>query len=57
MDVNAALAELRALVKANADAEYVSDHDTARMIELVDAIDGWMSKGGFLPAAWERGRA
>lgn len=57
MDPNANLAELRALVKANADAEHVSDHDTARMIELVDAIDGWMSKGGFLPAAWERGRA
>jgi len=26
----------------------------ARMGELVEALDGWISKGGFLPAAWVR---
>lgn len=52
VDPNANLTELRALIEANIDREYVSDHDTARIIELVDALDGWLSGKGFLPAAW-----
>jgi hypothetical protein len=27
-----------------------------RLADLVEALDGWISGGGFLPAAWERGR-
>lgn len=27
-----------------------------RLAELVEGLDGWLSRGGFLPAAWERNR-
>lgn len=56
MDPNANLTELRALVAANIDREYVSDHDTARMMELFDGLDGWLTKGGFTPAEWRVAR-
>jgi hypothetical protein len=26
---------------------------TARLAELIEALDGWLSKGGFLPGKWE----
>lgn len=54
MDPNANLTELRKLVANNIDREFVSDHDTARMMELFDALDGWLTRGGFLPEAWQR---
>jgi hypothetical protein len=54
MDVNANLAELRGLVNANIDREYVSDDATARMMELFVALDEWLINGGFLPADWQR---
>ena len=60
MDVNAALAELRELTAA---WEAAGSHGTFtveqadRTIELVRDIDEWITKGGFLPAAWQRGRA
>lgn len=28
--------------------------EAVRMAELVRALDEWLSKGGFLPAAWAR---
>lgn len=52
MDPNATLTELRALTAANRDREFVSDHDATRIIELVDALDEWLTRGGFLPSAW-----
>lgn len=27
-----------------------------RLAELVQALDGWIRSGGFLPASWARGR-
>lgn len=54
MDIDAALAEMSALVSANVDKEFVSDHDTARMMELWEGINGWLSTGGFLPRPWAR---
>jgi hypothetical protein len=31
------------------------DRDSvSRLAELVEALDGWLSKGGALPAAWRR---
>ena len=27
---------------------------TNRLAELVEALNGWLSKGGFLPERWER---
>lgn len=51
MDPNATLAELRALL--GEDRVWDSD-DIDRMAELIRALDGWMSSGGFLPKAWDR---
>ncbi len=28
--------------------------DVVRLAELVEAMDGWIRKGGFLPAAWRK---
>ncbi len=30
--------------------------DHIRLCDLVEALDGWISKGGFLPARWQRNR-
>ena len=60
MDVNAALAELRELTAA---WEAAGSHGTFtveqadRAIELARDLDGWVSRGGFLPDAWAAGRA
>ncbi len=61
MDPNANLEELRRLVARIQAAQDRDDggaaldnHDAWRMAELVEALDGWLSKGGFLPKAWER---
>lgn len=51
MDPNAALAELRALV---ADGHETDSDDHDRIAELVRALDTWISRGGFLPAAWQQ---
>lgn len=55
MDPNACLEEIRELVsdifaddKSNIDSLRRGD----RLAELVEALDGWLSKGGFLPADW-----
>ena len=58
MDPNATLAEARALAAA-ITAGSLTTQDNAvenaeRMAELFDALDQWLSKGGFLPRAWER---
>jgi hypothetical protein len=41
------------------DDERVRDvlaDNLARFCDLVQALDGWLSGGGFLPEAWARGR-
>lgn len=30
--------------------------DACRLAELVEALDGWLSKQGFLPSDWAKGR-
>jgi hypothetical protein len=59
MDPDAALNELRELAGRLRDPgpEQVLDdlEDVGRMAELVEALDGWLSRGGFLPAAWQGG--
>lgn len=52
MDPDANLSELRTLVADNLDREFVSDHVANRVMVLVDAIDTWISQGGFLPTEW-----
>ena len=43
MDPNATLTALRDAVRS---------HDNDAITELWDALDGWLSCGGFKPAAW-----
>lgn len=50
MDPNATLAELRSLClreTAAGDGSYAAD-----IVEHFEALDEWLSKGGYLPAAW-----
>lgn len=55
MDPNANLEELRKLIEAYALGNGEIDAaDVVRAFELMDALDEWLSKGGFLPKAWER---
>jgi hypothetical protein len=30
--------------------------EVERLAELVEALDGWLGKGGFLPRRWERSK-
>jgi hypothetical protein len=53
MDPNANLAEQRAIA-ARIIAEQESSGDAARLADLVDALDGWLSNRGFLPRRWTR---
>lgn len=57
MDPDANLAEQRKLAADLVD-DYVDENETfrdkaERLAELVQALDGWITKGGFLPAAWQ----
>ena len=47
MDIDVALQRMRELCDANASEE---------MSIVFESIDGWLSRGGFLPGAWERNR-
>lgn len=56
MDPTAALQEIRELLKMDTR---IAEHDGPsldRLLELIDGLDGWMSKGGFLPEQWRKGR-
>jgi hypothetical protein len=53
MDPDAALAQIRELiVKHQTSSEEMSTSDAAELVELVDSLDEWMTKGGFLPTEW-----
>lgn len=42
------------LIRIMASFCHDSDDEHARSLaELVDSLDGWLSRGGFLPKAWE----
>jgi hypothetical protein len=59
MDPNANLEEARRIADRllNQDAEDGSDvEDGRRLAELVQALDEWIMKGGFLPRDWQKGR-
>jgi hypothetical protein len=52
MDPNVALAILRRLVQV-----YPGDgFDAQDLVEAADALDQWLSKGGFLPRDWNKNR-
>lgn len=60
MDPNANLEELRRLAESmleayeDEDSNGIDQDDAARLAELVQALDGWITGGGFLPSAWKR---
>lgn len=57
MDPSVTLAKIRELTeKANLYGE-LNDNKTQDLVDLVESLDDWMSKGGFLPEPWEIGRA
>jgi hypothetical protein len=49
MDPDTCLARIRALVAR----QLAADEDT-ELAELCEALDEWISQGGFLPQAWRR---
>lgn len=54
MDVNATLREMRE-ISERINALLITDADPVdadRLAELFAALDGWLSKGGFLPRDW-----
>lgn len=53
MDPNATLLELRRIVARFAIGR-ATKADGPRLADLVEALDGWLHNGGFLPGAWER---
>jgi hypothetical protein len=57
MDPNATLAEIREITSLHQQGEIADALDSFdRLAELTFALDEWISKGGFLPAAWAAGR-
>ena len=60
MDPNATLAKMRQLANMilsdEGGLEDVGDLEDAAhdLAEHVEALDGWLRQGGFLPKAWER---
>ena len=48
MDPNETLEQIRALAK------YIGDYDYDALVDLVNSLDSWLSKGGFLPDRWKR---
>lgn len=58
MDPNATLEEIRQIIQ-RADNECAAGNDLQladahRLLDCVQALDEWISKGGFLPKAWNK---
>lgn len=53
MDPNACLTEMLDLANRTLPLNLI---ETARLQELVNAMDNWMTKGGFLPQKWGKFR-
>lgn len=52
MDPNETLRQIREITESN-DPGFRSDMQST-LESLVDALDDWLSRGGFLPVAWQR---
>lgn len=50
-ELREAIARVRAMQGAGYSYEEMADA-TLPMADAADALDGWLSKGGFLPGAW-----
>jgi hypothetical protein len=53
MDPNACLKEMLEIAASFTDG-HLDDVEAQRLAELVDALDGWLTNGGFLPERWDR---
>lgn len=61
MDINATLAELRIMAsELTGRADVIGDNDvlsmSSEMMSLWQTMDEWLSRGGFLPEAWQASR-
>lgn len=54
MDPNANLEEQRELAKAILESHSWQKESIQRLAELVQALDRWLSGGGFLPQDWNK---
>ena len=52
MDIDKTLRDLRHLIRQGDDDGQLDLSDAAELVELFDALDGWLSGGGFPPSAW-----
>lgn len=50
MDPSETLANIRWLVK-----HHNNEDDTSELVNNINALDEWLSKGGFLPDDWSKG--
>lgn len=57
MDPNATLTAIRDIVAKTYTEHGAGTGDLAQLVDLVEALDGWLAKGGFTPAAWASIRA
>lgn len=60
MDPNECLSRIRqvsARIQQTIDAGRMPDtHDAGTLASLATALDEWITRGGFLPAEWEKKR-
>lgn len=54
MDPNAALATIRKLTAKGQSRLGYSEIE--ELLDAIEALDGWLSQGGFLPDGWAEGR-
>lgn len=54
MDPDANLCEQRAIIGRNIDWLVPDTHDMVRLMDLVNALDEWLSSGGYPPGGWTR---
>jgi len=54
MDPNANLTEQRQIAKAILADPDAHTYGAVRLAELVEALDEWIGRGGFLPTEWGR---
>jgi hypothetical protein len=59
MDPNETLKQLRELIQVPQYGPSLTAFDRAErfdlLVDYIEALDGWLSKGGFLPDAWCNG--
>lgn len=56
MDPNATLAHIRELNAQMSTHGELDGEETSLLVELIENLDDWLSKGGFLPEPWNVAR-